>query len=163
MPIILKRLWAPLDAPTMIVRAVDDDDDASPPVLGNTAVRVLWVSATSLATLLCMLDLSSLFSRSNFTSSIGLLSFLHHPWRFDAVAANLVTGYLFVCLWIFSREGLTSMGILWCVLQMLFGNVVMCIYIVFVLFHTNGDWRRFWLGQTRTCTPSTVQKLDRFV
>ncbi|KDO26435.1 hypothetical protein SPRG_08238 [Saprolegnia parasitica CBS 223.65] len=133
----------------MIVRAADDAAETAD--LGRHAAPIVWVAATLCAIVLCMLDLASLLGASVSTSSFGLFSLAKLAISIDAVGANLLTGYLFTCFWMLSRDGYTWPCAFWCLAQLLVGNLALCIYVVRALYTTNGDWSAFWCGpRTRT-------------
>ncbi|EQC37829.1 hypothetical protein SDRG_04853 [Saprolegnia diclina VS20] len=141
----------------MIVRAADDA--AEPAELGRHAAPIVWVVATLCGVVLCMLDLASLLGASGSTSSFGLFSLAKLAVSIDAMGANLLTGYLFVCFWMLARDGYTRPCAMWCVAQLLLGNLILCLYVVRALYATNGDWSAFWCGpRTR---PTTEDKVHR--
>ncbi|UCF61031.1 MAG: DUF1475 family protein [Anaerolineaceae bacterium] len=60
---------------------------------------------------------------------------------------DVYIGFLIFSGWIIYRERSIGRSLIWVIFMMIFGNMTACLYILFALRQSRGDWSRFWLGQ----------------
>jgi hypothetical protein len=68
-----------------------------------------------------------------------------YPW-FNVSLVDVYVGFALVGGWIVFRERSPLRAAGWIVLILVLGNLVSCIYALWALASSEGDWRRFWLG-----------------
>lgn len=68
-----------------------------------------------------------------------------YPW-FHVSMIDLYLGFFLVAGWIAYREKSVGRTLVWLVLLCTLGNLVSCLYALWALNQSRGDWRRFWLG-----------------
>jgi hypothetical protein len=83
------------------------------------------------------------FSTGNFTQEGGQL--LGMSWGIVSLV-DLYVGFALFSIWIVYREKAVVPAILWVLLMMALGFWTGALYTFLALHRSQGDWRRFWLG-----------------
>ena len=68
------------------------------------------------------------------------------PWGIVSLV-DVYTGFILFCGWVFYREKSIVRAAMWTVAVMVFGNFVTSLYVLLTLLNSQGDWKRFWLGE----------------
>ena len=71
---------------------------------------------------------------------------LSMPWGIVSLV-DLYVGFVLFSGWIVYREKSAVRSVVWVVLMMVLGFWTASLYTLVALQASNGDWRRFWLGQ----------------
>ena len=71
---------------------------------------------------------------------------LSMPWGIVSLV-DLYVGFVLFSGWIVYREKSVVRSVVWVVLMMVLGFWTASLYTLVALQASNGDWRRFWLGQ----------------
>jgi len=83
------------------------------------------------------------FTRGDFFSEGSQLFAM--PWGIVSLV-DLYTGFTLFSVWIIYREKSLPVAILWTVAMMTLGFFAGSLYAFITLQTSNGDWRKFWLG-----------------
>jgi len=67
------------------------------------------------------------------------------PWGIVSLV-DLYTGFTLFSMWIIYREKSLPVAILWTIAMMTLGFFAGSLYAFITLQTSNGDWRKFWLG-----------------
>jgi hypothetical protein len=67
------------------------------------------------------------------------------PWGIVSLV-DVYVGFSLFSGWVVFREPSRLRAVLWVILIMVLGFLVACLYTLFALQASKGDWRRFWLG-----------------
>jgi hypothetical protein len=70
---------------------------------------------------------------------------LSNPWGIVSFV-DLYVGFILFSGWIIFREKSILTAIIWVFFMMVLGFFTGALYTFFALQKSNGDWRRFWLG-----------------
>lgn len=60
---------------------------------------------------------------------------------------DLYLGLLFFSFWIMSREDNKIVALGWCILILLLGNLLSCVYILKAAYESEGSVFKFWMGK----------------
>ena len=71
---------------------------------------------------------------------------LQNPWGVVSLV-DLYTGFALFSGWIIYRERSWGRSLIWVVLMMVLGFLTASIYTFIALNNSQGDWKRFWMGQ----------------
>jgi len=71
---------------------------------------------------------------------------LSNPWGIVSMV-DLYTGFILFSLWIIYREKSVISSGIWVVLMMVLGFFTGSLYVFLALVKSEGDWKKFWLGQ----------------
>ena len=71
---------------------------------------------------------------------------LDNPWGVVSMV-DLYTGFILFSAWIVFREKSIGRAIIWVALMMVLGFFTASLYALLALLTSDGDWRRFWMGQ----------------
>lgn len=77
---------------------------------------------------------------------------LGSPW-FVAALVDVYIGFALFSVWIAWRER-PAVAAVWIVALLALGNVIACLYALFAVLSSRGDWRTFWMG-ARRATPGS--------
>jgi hypothetical protein len=100
--------------------------------------------AVSLFSLLAMTGaLIHGFTVGNFLEDGTAL--LSNPWGIVSIV-DLYVGFILFSGWIIYREKSALRAVIWVILMMILGFFTGALYTFIVLQTSDGDWRRFWLG-----------------
>jgi hypothetical protein len=80
-----------------------------------------------------------------------------YPW-FNVSLVDVYVGFALVGGWIAYRERSPLRAAGWIVLIMLLGNLVSCVYALWALARSGGDWRLFWLGHRASDAAASNQQ-----
>jgi hypothetical protein len=83
------------------------------------------------------------FLRGDFAAEGSQL--LGMPWGIVSLV-DLYVGFALFSCWIVYRERSVARSVVWVFLMMILGNFTAALYVLLALYATQGDWRRFWLG-----------------
>ena len=83
------------------------------------------------------------FTVGNFGEDGGAI--LANPWGIVSLV-DLYTGFALFSGWILFREKSLPVAILWVILMMVLGFFTGALYTLIVLYRSQGDWERFFLG-----------------
>lgn len=84
------------------------------------------------------------FTVGNFRTDGAAL--LQNPWGIVSLV-DLYTGFALFSGWIIYREKSWVRSLIWVVLMMVLGFFTASLYTYIALNNSNGDWRKFWMGQ----------------
>ena len=73
------------------------------------------------------------------------------PWGVVSLVDVYVGCFLFSG-WVIYREKSILIALLWVISFMVLGNFVTSIYVLLALFHSDENWRKFWLGKNYPIT-----------
>jgi hypothetical protein len=73
---------------------------------------------------------------------------LSMPWGIVSLI-DLYVGFALFSIWIVYRERSVWRSVVWVVLMMVLGFWTGSLYTLIALQTSDGDWRRFWLGNRR--------------
>ena len=71
---------------------------------------------------------------------------LGNPWGVVSMV-DLYTGFILFSVWIVFREKSIGGAIIWMVWMMVLGFFTASLYVLLALHTSDGDWKRFWMGQ----------------
>lgn len=71
---------------------------------------------------------------------------LSNPWGVVSMV-DLYTGFILFSAWIVFREKSLFSTIIWVTLMIVLGFFTASLYVFLALHASDGDWRRFWMGQ----------------
>ena len=101
-----------------------------------------------LIALLGLIAMSSMlvygFAAGDFSGEGSIL--LGMPWGIISLV-DLYVGFILFSGWIVYRERSPVRSLIWVVLMMVLGFWTGSLYTLIALQTSNGDWKRFWLGQ----------------
>jgi hypothetical protein len=84
------------------------------------------------------------FTVGNFRTDGAAL--LQNPWGIVSLV-DLYTGFVLFSGWIVYREKSIGRSIIWVILMMVLGFFTASLYTFIALNASDGDWRKFWMGQ----------------
>ena len=67
------------------------------------------------------------------------------PWGIVSLV-DVYTGFILFCGWIVYREKNLVFALLLVLMVMVLGNFIASAYALWALIHSQGDWKKFWLG-----------------
>ena len=67
------------------------------------------------------------------------------PWGL-VTFIDVYVGFALFCGWIIFRENHVGRATVWVVLVMTLGNLLACVYLLWVLKNNWGNWQTFWMG-----------------
>lgn len=67
------------------------------------------------------------------------------PWGIVSLV-DLYVGFALFSAWVVAREASRPVAIAWVILILVLGNLVTAAYVLWTLYRSNGDVRRFFLG-----------------
>ena len=101
-----------------------------------------------LVALLCLLAMTIVliygFTAGNFAEEGKQL--LSMPWGIVSLV-DLYAGFVLFSGWIVYREKSAIRSIVWVILMMVLGFWTASLYTLIALQTSDGDWKRFWMGQ----------------
>lgn len=104
-----------------------------------------------LVALLCLLAMTIVliygFTVGNFAEEGKQL--LSMPWGIVSLV-DLYAGFVLFSGWIVYREKSAIRSIVWVILMMVLGFWTASLYTLIALQTSDGDWKRFWMGQRRS-------------
>jgi len=71
---------------------------------------------------------------------------LSMPWGIVSLV-DLYVGFTLFSCWIVYRERSVLRSVVWVILMMVLGFFAASLYVLIALQSSNGDWKRFWMGQ----------------
>jgi len=71
---------------------------------------------------------------------------LQNPWGLVSFV-DLYVGFALFSIWIVFREKSLISSVVWVVLMMILGFFTGSVYMLYALFTSGGDWRKFWMGK----------------
>lgn len=71
---------------------------------------------------------------------------LQNPWGVVSFV-DLYVGFALFSMWIVFREKSLVSSVIWVVLMMILGFFTGSVYMLYALFTSGGDWRKFWMGK----------------
>ena len=83
------------------------------------------------------------FTVGDFGSDGGEI--LRNPWGVVSLV-DLYTGFILFSGWIIYREKSFLPSLIWVVLMMVLGFFTASLYTLIALMRSEGDWKKFWLG-----------------
>jgi len=101
-----------------------------------------WLAALGLLAMTGVLVYG--FSVGDFSSDGQRL--LQNPWGVVSMV-DLYTGFALFSGWIVYREKSYLRSFIWVVLMVVLGFFTGSLYTLLALHASNGDWKKFWLGQ----------------
>ena len=84
------------------------------------------------------------FTAGNFMSDGAAL--LQNPWGIVSLV-DLYVGFALFSGWIIYREKSFGRSLVWVILMMVLGFFTASLYSFIALNKSDGDWRKFWMGQ----------------
>jgi hypothetical protein len=103
-----------------------------------------------LVTLLGLLAMTAVliygFTVGDFSGEGQVL--LSMPWGIVSLV-DLYVGFILFSGWIIYREESLFRSIVWVLFMMVLGFFTASLYILIALQTSDGDWRRFWMGNRR--------------
>lgn len=84
------------------------------------------------------------FAVGNF--GIDGAQLLQNPWGVVSMV-DLYTGFTLFSAWIVYRENSLGRSLIWVVLMMVLGFFTASLYAFIALNSSEGDWKKFWMGQ----------------
>jgi hypothetical protein len=81
--------------------------------------------------------------QGNFFDELEIMRSL--PW-FHLSMLDLYIGFFLFSGWILYRERTLVQAVVWIILLLSLGNLIACLYAVFALVRSRGNWQRFWMG-----------------
>jgi hypothetical protein len=87
------------------------------------------------------------FLRGDFATEGAKL--LAMPWGIVSMV-DLYTGFILFSIWIVYREKSAATSIVWVILMMTLGFFTGSLYTFLAATNSQGDWRKFWLGNRAT-------------
>jgi hypothetical protein len=84
------------------------------------------------------------FTVGNFRNDGAEL--LQNPWGIVSLV-DLYVGFALFSGWIIYREKSFGRSLIWVILMMVLGFFTASLYSFIALNKSDGDWRKFWLGQ----------------
>jgi Protein of unknown function (DUF1475) len=81
--------------------------------------------------------------QGNFFDELEIMRSL--PW-FHLSMLDLYIGFFLFSGWILYRERTLVHAVVWIILLLSLGNLTACLYAVFALVRSRGNWQRFWMG-----------------
>jgi ABC-type transport system involved in multi-copper enzyme maturation permease subunit len=70
---------------------------------------------------------------------------LRMPWG-QVSLVDVYVGFMLFSGWVVYREKSALRSILWIVGIIILGNFIASLYALIALYRSQGDWKRFWLG-----------------
>jgi hypothetical protein len=70
---------------------------------------------------------------------------LSMPWGIVSLV-DVYIGFILFSGWIIYREKSLVRSIVWVILVMILGNFTASLYVLIALIASQGNWKRFWLG-----------------
>ena len=70
---------------------------------------------------------------------------LRMPWG-QVSLVDVYVGFMLFSGWVVYREKSALSSILWIVGIIILGNFIASLYALIALYRSQGDWKRFWLG-----------------
>jgi hypothetical protein len=70
---------------------------------------------------------------------------LRNPWGIVSLV-DLYTGFTLFSGWIIFREKSLPVALFWVVLTMVLGFFTSSLYVLIHLYQSQGDWKKFWMG-----------------
>jgi RsiW-degrading membrane proteinase PrsW (M82 family) len=67
------------------------------------------------------------------------------PWGIVSLV-DLYVGFILFSGWIIYRERRWYRSLIWVVFMMVLGFFTGALYTILAMYHSKGDWKRFWLG-----------------
>lgn len=104
----------------------------------KVAKIIAWLGTISMAVVLL-----NGFINGNFSRDGGEL--LMNPWGIVSLV-DLYVGFFLFSLWIAFREKKVLTAVIWIVLLMVLGFFTGSVYVLVVLYTSNGDWVKVFLG-----------------
>jgi len=71
---------------------------------------------------------------------------LQNPWGIVSMV-DLYTGFILFSAWIVYREKSIVSAVVWVILMMVLGFFAGSLYAFLALNASQGDWKKFWMGQ----------------
>lgn len=84
------------------------------------------------------------FVAGDFSAEGNLL--LSMPWGIVSIV-DLYVGFALFSGWIIYREESLSRALIWVVAMLVLGFFAGALYTLVALYTSNGDWKRFWMGE----------------
>ncbi len=84
------------------------------------------------------------FTVGNFLTDGAEL--LQNPWGVVSLV-DLYVGFALFSGWIIYREKSLARSLIWVILMMVLGFFTASVYTLIALNSSNGNWKKFWLGQ----------------
>lgn len=101
-----------------------------------------WISALGIIAMTAALIYG--FTVGDFAMDGAQL--LSNPWGVVSMV-DLYTGFILFSAWIVFREKSLFSTIIWVTLMIVLGFFTASLYVFLALHASDGDWRRFWMGQ----------------
>ncbi|NMC47615.1 MAG: DUF1475 family protein [Chloroflexi bacterium] len=73
------------------------------------------------------------------------------PWGVVSLV-DVYVGFFLFSGWVIYREKSILIALLWVISFLVLGNFVTSIYALLALFHSSGNWKKFWLGKNYRVT-----------
>ena len=83
------------------------------------------------------------FTVGNFSEDGGKI--LANPWGIVSMV-DLYVGFILFSGWIIYREKSVLVAAIWVIFMMILGFFTGALYTLVVLYTSQGNWQRFWLG-----------------
>ena len=96
-----------------------------------------------------------LYAVVNGNGSEELDWLLTHPWGVVSLV-DLYVGFTLFSLWIFLREESAITALVWTVFVMCLGNFTTSVYVLRALRSSNGNWNKFFLGDSYASSVSAT-------
>ena len=84
------------------------------------------------------------FTVGNFSADGAEL--LQNPWGIVSLV-DLYVGFALFSGWIIYREKSFGRSLIWVILMMVLGFFTASLYSFMALYKSDGDWKKFWMGQ----------------
>jgi hypothetical protein len=84
------------------------------------------------------------FTVGKFTTDGAAL--LENPWGIVSLV-DLYVGFALFSGWIIYREQSFGRSLVWVILMMVLGFFTASLYSFIALHKSDGDWKKFWMGQ----------------
>jgi hypothetical protein len=84
------------------------------------------------------------FTAGNFLVDGAAL--MQNPWGIVSLV-DLYVGFALFSIWIVYREKSAWRSVVWVILMMVLGFFTASVYTFLALQKSDGDWRKFWLGE----------------
>ncbi len=83
------------------------------------------------------------FTVGDFSGEGSML--LRMPWG-QVSLVDVYVGFMLFSGWVVYREKSVLRSIIWIVAIIILGNFTASLYALIALYRSQGDWKRFWLG-----------------
>lgn len=80
---------------------------------------------------------------------------LSNPWGIVSIV-DLYVGFILFSGWIIYREDSKLKALIWVIFMMILGFFTGAIYTFLAFTNSEGDWRKFWLGEHAETNPESI-------